>query len=150
MAMSLQQPSHPPVSSLRKKSRSGKPRTMTLREARNGKFKEHLNPPVFYYWVKKGFIRRQEGTWSHYFILLFNTHSLDGLAVRAQREAVYVSRLLALESLVLWDMGRKRTKAANVRMRLRRRWEPSGREQRLRRWSGRLVRAAGSGGTRCG
>lgn len=44
-----------------KKSRSGKLRTMTLREARNGKFKKHLNPHVFYYWVKKGFIRRQGG-----------------------------------------------------------------------------------------
>lgn len=44
-----------------KKSRSGKPRTMTLREAGNGKFKKHLNPHVFYYWVKKGFIRRQGG-----------------------------------------------------------------------------------------
>lgn len=124
---------------------------MTSREARNGKFKEHLNPPVFYYWVKKGFIRRQEGTWSHCLILLFNTHSLDGLAVRVQREAVCVNRLLALESLVLdWDMGQKRAKAANVLMGLRRWWELSGREQWLRRWSGRLVRVAGSGGTRCG
>lgn len=77
---------------------------------------------------------------------MFNTHSLDGLAVWAQHKAVCVNRILALESLVLdWDMG-QRTKAVNVLEGLRRWWEPSGREQWLRRWSGRLVRAAGSWG----
>ena len=42
--------------------------------------------------------------------------------------------------------GTERTKAVNVLEGLRRWWEPSGREQWLRRWSGRLVRAAGSWG----